>query len=512
MISISLFISSNDLIAQQYKLDRLSIFTTLQNEAEIPGVSAFLRIGPYEDFPGKNFGSVGKKYWHSDTITNVYQVISLGDSLNSASIFSTEVIYLLFDSEVDSLSLETYFEDLVRNEIFIPTVVNSVPNSEGELILMGNKIPYKPFYRLKIQILSDFRMILLISVLSLFSITALVLVIVIFVIKTRKKANDLQIARFKSLIYAPLCQLLFEFSLEELIEMDKAKILQFLPSKYIDQLLFKDVLIQEMISLNKNMKGDFKPKIKQIYRKLELDKRTFEKLSSKKWDIKATGISESNELDLFEAQEVIQTFVNSKNFYVRSQAIATLMNLSPDLKFDVLAAQTYPLSKWQQMTYLRIIRYKKSKGNLDVLFASSNISVRIFAIKVIEVLGLIDQLDLLCSHYSSVTKQEKIAMVKCFQSFGFVPNSSIFFQDLNSEDDELVIPIIRFFTTIGETGAVNILSKRLSMESSFPMIKAILEFIYKTEKSTYDQIISESFSEEFEAIHLHLTDPLLSHV
>lgn len=512
LLGVCFLLPKHNLIAQQAKDESVSVFLTLKSEAEVQGISAFLRVGPTELSPGEGFRPVGKNIWHSDTLTNISTLISIADTLKHSSGQSPELIYLLFQAEVDSVSLQTYFEDLLNNEIFIPTKKNEIPNSDGELILMGNKIPFQPFYKLKIQILSDFRMILLISVLSLFSITVLILVLVIFVVKTRKKNQNLLISRFKSLVYEPLCQLLFEFSLEELKEMNRDKILSFFPSRYADQLLFKDILIQEMISLNKNMKGDFKPKIKLIYRTLNLHERTLGKLKSKKWDVIATGISEANELDLVEAQSIIEKFVNSNNFYVRSQAIATLMNLSTDLKFGVLAAQNYPLSKWQQMYYLRIIKYKKSKGNIELLLGSANISVRVFAIKIIEVLGLVDQLELLGNRYQTATPEEKIATVKCFYSFGFVPDSNVFFEDLMSDKNDLVIPIIKLFTLIGEQEAIGIVLNRLTNETPFQLKKSILEFVFKTNRAIYEGYIKQNSSREIEAIHLHLTDPLLAHV
>lgn len=142
-------------------------------------------------------------------------------------------------------------------------------------------------------------------------------------IKARKKEKEILTKRFKDLTYEPLSNLLFEKSLEEIMEYSKQDLEQFLPTNYLSRPLFKTVLIQEIISLNKNMKGDFKLKLKLIYRKLDLHQFTLARLKSKRWDEVATGIVEINEMDLTEALPEMERLVSNKNFYIRSNAVAT---------------------------------------------------------------------------------------------------------------------------------------------------------------------------------------------
>ncbi|HCX74316.1 MAG TPA: hypothetical protein DHU93_01660, partial [Algoriphagus sp.] len=101
-------------------------------------------------------------------------------------------------------------------------------------------------------------------------------------------------------------------------------------------------------------------------------------LKDSRWDIIASGLVQVNEMDLSELINEVKSFTNSKNFHVRSLAGATLLNLSEKVDLSFLKDQDYPLSDWQQMNYLRIIKFVGSSKflNIPILFKSKNPSVR----------------------------------------------------------------------------------------------------------------------------------------
>src|SRR5690606_27187943 len=90
----------------------------------------------------------------------------------------------------------------------------------------------------------------------------------------------------------------------------------------------------------------------------------------------------------------VKKHVNSPNFYIRSQAVATILNLSESIDLSFLRGQKFPLSRWQQMNYLRIIKYLHATRNLHIntLFDSENSSIRLFGYKLVRMLGRVDLL------------------------------------------------------------------------------------------------------------------------
>ena len=81
-----------------------------------------------------------------------------------------------------------YLNNLIRNELFVPNGnANDQFGEEGELVLLGTNTPFRPFYKLKVKILSDVKMLLLLASLGVFAIASLLMVTVMFVIKSKKE-------------------------------------------------------------------------------------------------------------------------------------------------------------------------------------------------------------------------------------------------------------------------------------------------------------------------------------
>ncbi|TVP53252.1 MAG: hypothetical protein EA341_01330 [Mongoliibacter sp.] len=483
---------------------------------EVPGVSFVYSVSLPQGVDAYSYAlrpSSQTNTWVTDTLQYYTDVKALQDSVYSHYEVSGDIQAFLFDEMISEEGLQSYFDNLVRNELYIIEEDRVEDDTKvGELIILGNKMHFKPFYRLKIQILSDIRMIILISFLAFFVFAAIVLVIVIFIIKTKKRNKDVLVKRFKDLCYEPLSNLLFEKSLEEIQEMTKGDIAAVLPKNLMDNSLFNDVLIQEIISLNKNMKGDFKQKLKLIYRKLDLDKHTIQKLSSKRWDIITTGIVEINEMDVLEAEELVNKFINHDNFYIRSNAVATLLNISGDSNLKVLANQKYPLSKWQQMIYYRIIRYTKDNRNVSLLLESENQSVRVFGIKLIRYLGLVDQLEVLNMRYAESTDPEKIEMLRCFNMFGYVDSLEVVYADLKSDNIPLVTEAITLIQNIGEKISLTILFELSQLTNEFDIKKAAMKAIFHLDPIVFEEYYGHTENDLELRISRHLKDPVLNNV
>ncbi|EOZ97735.1 hypothetical protein A33Q_1708 [Indibacter alkaliphilus LW1] len=512
-LSLLLFFTAN---AQESDFVSIPFTEVLEEGNEIPGLSFIYNAELPRGIDGTAYGLVFKRsdgVWASDTLGFYNEVKALQDTIFNKLQVKGEIKKLLFEDEISDEGVQEYLDNLIRNELIVLNASGSADNADvGELIILGNKVPFKPYYKLKIQILSDIRMLFLIGFLVFFVFAAILLVVAIFIIKTQKKNRDILVKRFTSLSYEPLNNLLFEKSLDEIKQMDQRELTNTFPKKLIQKSLFKDVLIQEIISLNKNMKGDFKVKLKLIYRKLDLDKHTIQKLSSKRWDIVTTGIVEINEMDILEAEPLVSKFINHKNFYLRSNAVATLLNISDDADLKVLANQEYPLSKWQQMIYYRIIRYSKDKRNIAYLLESKNESVRVFGIKLIRYLGLVDQLEFLVGVYPDASDTEKIEIIQCFDMFGFGIGLEQIYADLKSENKQLVLAAIKLIQNVGDKFSLTTLIELSRISEDFDITKAAMKGVMILDKTVFDEVYQDSQKELEIKISKHLKDPVLNHV
>jgi hypothetical protein len=485
---------------------------------DIPGLTFILEI---EKNPSelRNFSltrSGNGELWVSDTIHEFNVAAHLRDSVFALSGQQPDLTFLIFGKEAEQYALLEFLENLSRNEL-LATRSPSLQTGfeEGEILLLASKVSFSPYYRLRTKILTDTKMLLLIVTVCLFLLASVILVSVMYVVKVRKRKKDALTHRFKELSFEPISNLLFEHSLEELQSFDRRKFESFFPEDHLKNSLFKDVMIQEIISLNKNMKGDFKSKLKTIYRKLGLDLHSIQKLSSKKWDVITSGIVEINEMDVVEAVDKVTKFAKSENFNIRSNAVATLLNISNDPELKVLVDQDFPLSRWQQMVYFRIIKFinnSQQKVRVDFLFESKNESVRVFGYKLVRYLGLFELLELLMEKYKGASIAEKSEMLKCFDSFSYQESLDILHRDLNTPDKGLFLGVVSVLQNIGNPISEVILLEKLKSGLDFESKKAVMQTLNALNPDVLAEWARKSNNQEVNQIFEHLMDPVLSHV
>lgn len=485
---------------------------------DIPGLTYILEVnGDNNDLRFLSlYKSDERGLWISDTLTNFKSAASLRDSVFSKTGTRGEFTFLIFGKKAEKEAIQEFLDNLIRNELL---EISESPQlngfEEGELLVMASKVPFSPYYKLKTKILSDTRMLLLVATVFLFLLASIILVGIMYVTKVKKRKKDSLTLKYKELSFEPISNLLFEHSLEELMAFDSQKFESFFQPDLLKNSVFKNVIIMEIIGLNKNMKGDFKTKLKTIYRKLGLDAHSIQKLSSKKWDVITSGIVEINEMDVVEAVDKVTKFAKSENFYVRSNAVATLLNISNDPELKVLVDQDFPLSRWQQMVYFRIIKFinnRQEKVKVEFLFESRNESVRVFGYKLVRYLGLFELLEILINKYKHASIAEKLEMIKCFDVFSYQDSLDLLHRDLSTSDKALFLGVVSVLQNIGNPISEVILLDKLKSGLDFESKKAVMKTLNALSPEVLEEWYKGSSDVEIHQIFEHLRDPVLSNV
>ncbi|MCL6259640.1 hypothetical protein M3O96_11095 [Aquiflexum sp. TKW24L] len=486
---------------------------------EIPGLSFVLEFEETKKdlrVFSLNNKSGNSGLWISDTLSDFNSASHLRDTVFSITGLKGELAFLIFGKKAEKEAVEEFVDNLIRNELLSkdPSLQDS-GFQEGELLMLASRVNFYPYYKLKTKILTDTKMLLLLATVILFLLASVILVTIMYVIKVRKGKRDALTLKFKELSFEPISNLLFEYSLEELQSFDRRKIESFFPVDHLKNNLFKDVMILEILSLNKNMKGDFKAKLKTIYRKLGLDTHSIQKLSSKKWDVITSGIVEINEMDVVEAVAKVTKFAQSENFYIRSNAVATLLNISNDPELRVLVDQDFPLSRWQQMIYFRIIKFinnTQQKVRVDFLFDSKNESVRVFGYKLVRFLGLFELLEIVNEKYKKASVPEKLEMIKCFDAFSYQESLRHLHRDLSTSNMGLFLGIVSALQNIGNPISEVILVEKLKSDLDFDSRKAVMQALHALNPNVLAECVQMSNNPEVSQIYEHLMDPVLSNV
>ncbi|WP_296703948.1 hypothetical protein [Algoriphagus sp.] len=420
--------------------------------------------------------------------------------------------FLIYDSPSDYNAARDYVDNLWRNkDIFI---TEKKPEVGDVLVILANLVPYEPLVKYRFHFFSDFKLILVTSIIGFFLIMAIGMILYMIFIKGRAAKVEAKEKIFESQIVGPLSILLFEKTEEEINSLSETEIFEFFPEKDFKKLHFKHVLINKIISLNKKMKGDFKDKLKALYKKLKLDEISIKKLNSKRWDIVTTGLVQINEMDLVEALPQVQTLTDSSNFYIRSQSIATLLNLSEKVDLTTIKKQSFPLSRWQQMNYLRIIKFLHIQKSiqLETLFEGKNQTIRLFGYKLVGLLGRVDLLEKLAKLAPQVADIEKIEILKTYQTIGVHTESTFINKCLRSDNIKLVVAAAKASGQVGDQVSAHILIELLNDDPGFELKMIYLDNLRKLDQSMYQQYVATKNDKELNQINAHLLDPLLQHV
>ncbi|GAA0877071.1 hypothetical protein GCM10009119_00390 [Algoriphagus jejuensis] len=420
--------------------------------------------------------------------------------------------YIVLSEVVSTSAAQEYLVDLVRDADY--------PIKRGELkptedfVSLASQTPYSPTKQFKLKFLSDYRLFVVTVMIIFFFLVASIMIVSMLSMKAGKNKRENLQKEYGKRIIAPLTSLLFEKELHEIQEMELEEIHSFFPKNLLARPMYQHVLIDNIIGLNKKMKGDFKEKLKALYKKLGLDKISIKTLHHKKWDRATMALVQINEMDLVEALPEVKKFTNSTNFHVRSMAVATLLNLSEKVDLIFLRDQTYPLSLWQQMNYLRIIRFVGSqKGlKLEILFDSKNQSIRIFGIKLVRILGRVDLIEKLAGIAGGVSEEEKEEILETYAALGAYMETAFINDCLKSSNRALSLAAAKAAAVVGDSGSADILVDLIGAETVFRKKHSYLKSLYGVDKDKFAEVTLNNANPEMLELRNHILDPMLQNV
>lgn len=483
-------------------------------QGEVPNLS-FRFFGP--SFPDSllSFGQLSMSRTDSGFVTNpIYDLRFANESEQflKDNGFIFEVQYLVFSEVSSFLATREYLSNLVKSGDYLLQTEAIEPSED--IVSLASYSHYTPLQKFKLRFISDYKLLVVTVIIVFFFVVAFTMIVFMLIMKARKNKKEHLLKEYDLLIINPLTSLLFEKELQEIIDLDQATLNDHFPESLLSKPIFKEVLIDRIIGLNKKMKGEFKEKLKALYRKLELDKMSIKSLQSKRWDKVTMGLVQINEMDLSESLPKVKVHANSSNFQVRSQAVATILNLSEKVDLTFLRDQTYPLSLWQQMNYLRIIRFVSNQKNLklEVLFESKNPSIRIFGYKLVKTLGRVDLIKVIADLAPNVSDEEKIEILEIYAALGAHMEVEFVNQCLRSESRALVLAASKTASIIGNEESASILTELINSEMVFRRKHSLMKSLYELDKQSFEQVSKSSSDQEIEAIKSHILDPMLQNV
>lgn len=153
----------------------------------------------------------------------------------------------------------------------------------------------------------------------------------------------------------------------------------------------RQVLVDQMIDVSVNLKGDTGEKLRKLYKELELDKDSVHRARSRQWHRKIKGFRELAFMNIRDANDEMYKALNSKNEILRMEAQIALVRLSEKEPFEFLSHLARPFSLWEQITlHDLIVQHDIPVPEFSRWLSSPNPTVVMFALRMIREFKQID--------------------------------------------------------------------------------------------------------------------------
>jgi hypothetical protein len=146
----------------------------------------------------------------------------------------------------------------------------------------------------------------------------------------------------------------------------------------------RQALIDQMIDVSVNLKGDAEEKLGGLYLYLGLDRDSIKRANDFRWHKKIKGFRELAFMNIKDSNNVIYKALNSKNDILRMEAQIALVRLTDEDPFGFLMQLKKPFSLWEQITlHELIIQHDIPVPEFKKFLKSSNPTVVMFALRMI---------------------------------------------------------------------------------------------------------------------------------
>lgn len=250
----------------------------------------------------------------------------------------------------------------------------------------------------------------------------------------------------------------------------------------------KELLAKVLVNYKRNFSGDYGRMIKQLYVSLSLQDHSSKKLESRKWNVRAAGISELTQMEITGAANRFIKFLDARESDVRMLAISGLIELTRYDALKHIEEKNYHLSDWEQTIMLErflslpkedipgIERLLRSENDSIVSFSlhlvkhlnqyqagpevikllkHPNAEIRKLAVEVAGALLLVDCLPQLISMYPAEAVDTKLTIIGTIGEIGSGSELGFLMQQLNTDDHEIILSAVRAMIRIdpscGET-------------------------------------------------------------
>jgi len=273
-----------------------------------------------------------------------------------------------------------------------------------------------------------------------------VLIVLLITNRYRYESYKSRIKSTKTNIDFFLTSLLFSFADEEVIKSEIAKFKKEIP---FEKKWCKKILLNEIIYLNQNLKGEITNNIHLIYEQFDLFKYTLKFLNSNKWYVKSLGIYQLQTLEYSKGQSYVRPYLNHKNKTLVSNAYFALISLASD-NLDFLNDYPDSISLKNEIKIMDILHSKKPPipNNLNEWIVSKNPSVVKLGIKFMVFYNCFDETQLILNLLQSDDETIRYEVIVAVNDLIIIGAEQVLIDQFDKEQKTNKIEILKSLATI----------------------------------------------------------------
>ena len=259
-----------------------------------------------------------------------------------------------------------------------------------------------------------------------------------------------------NMIFSPFDETLFKTEIEQF-----KKVIPF------EKKWCKKLILNEIIFLKLNLKGEVTNTFHFLYEQFDLFEYTKKLLKSRRFYLKCVGMYQLESLEYKKGIHFITPLLNHKNRSVKSSAFLTLISLKPN-KLESLIDFSHQITIAEEINIMDILHQKKTQRptNLHQWIISDNISIIKLGIKLMMFYNYTNENETiltLLKHNDKSVRYEAITAVK----FLFIYEAeSILIEQFESEDTQNKLEIFNTLSAIGMTDSENFIAQLLENKTA----------------------------------------------
>lgn len=249
----------------------------------------------------------------------------------------------------------------------------------------------------------------------------------------------------------------------------------------------KKLLLNEIIFLKLNLKGEVTNKFHYIYEQFDLFPYTQKLLKSRRFYLKCLGLFQLESLDYKKGRNYITPLLNHKNRDIKSRAFLALISLRPN-KLESLIDFTHEITIAEEINIMDILHHKKTKmpSNLKDWIVSDNATIVKLGIKLMIFYNYTNENKNIVELLKHDNKAVRHEVILAINSLFIVEAETELIKQFSHEDTENKLEIFNTLAKIGTAESENFIAQLLEAKTDEGIKLDAVYCLHKINRNYFD--------------------------